>query len=628
MTKNIKMPKDPYYLLSPAVKRKRNDLLENIRRKISLEGRTELEMESGEKAVLSLEGDRCWYESDKEGKSALEELPTGYLGEQVYPTLSKRWLPLEYKKTFDEMAALAKDWLPVFTGGKVEPLDNLDIDRIASLADDSFKEWMAQQPAPETITDALMMLAKDKDSSVRECLAKNDKTPAGVLKFLSGDKDVSIRSAVAQNPNTSPEVLAEMSADKDDEVIINVAGNPHTPADTLVKLFKSPMLSRNLVFVLTLTKNPNLPIDACHALLNWLFRRYDCWDYDLKKSVAENPRTPTEILAKLAESKDYFVQLLVAENPSTPATVREKLAEILSEEDDEPRTAKRKIAEDPNTPAEVLAELARDPDFDVREDVARNPNAPAAVLSILAEGIEEMDSKKNVKSEKGKKGRTMMDVIDRDMFIEKIIYHPNATPEVLLKLGEGREALAENPATPGDVLAKLADDPKWWIRKAVAANPSTPIDVLEKLAEGVNSVKGGAATNPNLPTALLLKLSEDEDVGVRMGAASNPAAPADLLERLSQDESRVRECLAANPSTPVDILIKLSEERTYISKKVATNPNINSRIFDTLFADQDSEVCLELTRNPSLPLPIALKQTMNLRPEVRRALIQYLTERL
>ena len=40
-------------------------------------------------------------------------------------------------------------------------------------------------------------------------------------------------------------------------------------------------------------------------------------------------------------------------------------------------------ARNPNTPAEALAELAKDSDWNVRINAARNPNTPAEVLAKL-----------------------------------------------------------------------------------------------------------------------------------------------------------------------------------------------------------------------------------------------------
>ena len=63
-----------------------------------------------------------------------------------------------------------------------------------------------------------------------------------------------------------------------------------------------------------------------------------------KLEFAKNPNTPAETLAELAKDEDLIVRINVADNP--------------------------------NTPAETLAELAKDEDIYVRRRAASNPNTP------------------------------------------------------------------------------------------------------------------------------------------------------------------------------------------------------------------------------------------------------------
>ena len=64
-------------------------------------------------------------------------------------------------------------------------------------------------------------------------------------------------------------------------------------------------------------------------------------DWEVRAKVAENPNTPAEILAELAKDSDWHVR--------------------------------RHAAENPNTPADVLMELAKDSDWHVRITAACNP---------------------------------------------------------------------------------------------------------------------------------------------------------------------------------------------------------------------------------------------------------------
>ena len=105
-------------------------------------------------------------------------------------------------------------------------------------------------------------------------------------------------------------------------------------------------------------------------------------------------------------------------------------------------------------PADVLTELAKDSDCDVRISVAGNPNIPADVLTELAK-----DSHSVV-----------------------------------------RISVAGNPNTPVDVLTELAKDSHSVVRKNAAGNPNIPADVLTELAKDSDCiVRRYAAGNPNMP---------------------------------------------------------------------------------------------------------------------------------
>ena len=69
--------------------------------------------------------------------------------------------------------------------------------------------------------------------------------------------------------------------------------------------------------------------------------------------------------------------------------------------------------------------------------------------------------------------------------------NPAAPREVLARLAalsghyseETHQKVAQNPSAPPEALARLARDPRVKIRRAVAQNLSTPTDVLEALAK-------------------------------------------------------------------------------------------------------------------------------------------------
>ena len=105
-----------------------------------------------------------------------------------------------------------------------------------------------------------------------------------------------------------------------------------------------------------------------------------------KLKLLKNNASP-EILKKLAEDEDWEVRETVARNPKTPVDILRKLA---LDEDDDVRWG---AIQNPNMTAEALKKLAEDEDWEVRETVAENPKTPVDILRKLALDEDEHVSK-------------------------------------------------------------------------------------------------------------------------------------------------------------------------------------------------------------------------------------------
>ena len=94
--------------------------------------------------------------------------------------------------------------------------------------------------------------------------------------------------------------------------------------------------------------------------------------------------------------------------------------------------------------------------------------------------------------------------------------------------------LACDPATPGGVLHRLAQEPYWAVRSAAAQRTDMPPDVLTKLAaDSDEDVRLAAAENPRLPADTLHALRAHEDRQMRRRVAGNPSARPDTLAALT-----------------------------------------------------------------------------------------------
>ncbi len=96
-------------------------------------------------------------------------------------------------------------------------------------------------------------------------------------------------------------------------------------------------------------------------------------------TMAEDPQTSPEVLARLAGGLDRLTRFEVAYNPSTPVEVLARLAG-----DPEPMV-RCAVAFQPRTPPEVWNALASDADPRVRRNAAANPDALLLRASVPPE---------------------------------------------------------------------------------------------------------------------------------------------------------------------------------------------------------------------------------------------------
>lgn len=110
-------------------------------------------------------------------------------------------------------------------------------------------------------------------------------------------------------------------------------------------------------------------------------------------------------------------------------------------------------------------------------------------------------------------------------------------------------ALAKNPATPGVLLAAMAEQKESHaLVSLVGANPGTPVATLEKIAAGSRSYErvAGVAENPQLTPAIAERLANVAQKDFR----------DDLEYRLYQ--TFVLAALARNPATPQPVFDRLA----------------------------------------------------------------------
>ncbi len=198
--------------------------------------------------------------------------------------------------------------------------------------------------------------------------------------------------------------------------------------------------------------------------------------------------------------------------------------------------------------------------------------------------------------------------------------HPGVEPRLLAELAGDeswrvRKEVASNPGCPIDLLVVLSGDEHAQVRGRVAARPSLPSTALGALAaDSSPRVRAAVATHPATPPAALAALAEDAIAAVRLLVARHRATPTPALALLSEDrDGEVRLAIARNPSTPSLALAKMvsttptangvNETSEELRLTVAANPSLSPGALQSLFRDyfHDRSWARVLAANPSTP---------------------------
>ena len=299
---------------------------------------------------------------------------------------------------------------------------------------------------------------------------------------------------------------------------------------------------------------------------------------DERRVAAMHPKLSAELAGRLAGSSDPHERKSVARNKRCP-----------------PVLARR---------------LAADPDAEVRGCAACQPELRGGPLVRLlgdqSGPVRALAAQACGTTAAARRASTGHDGIDRDVLqrtatgpeaaadlIAHCAAHPNPDLQALAAahtscpgwlldvLATGyasvRVAVAENPTTPPETLAGLADDTHTGVRRAAAGNPNCPPAALALLVDSPDKASAVAARNPSLPVDNITAAGCHRLATVRASAAENPSCPLWLLERLAGDDTLiVRVAVAANPNCPRRLLAHLAGGPPRVQQAVAANPNCGS----------------------------------------------------
>ena len=291
---------------------------------------------------------------------------------------------------------------------------------------------------------------------------------------------------IAINPNTNPQLLRKIATESNFELRRLVASNPNTPTDVLWQL--------GIDFPEAILSNPIfalLQLEQLHLAAEI--------PHDTLTSLLQCELVPKNFMEYAINQQDYSLWLAVAYNPRTSSALLENLARKSRHQD---RELIRAVAAHPRTPPHLLAEII-DIGDSVAQIVTENVQTPVGVLvKILA-----------------KYGQT-----NDPIFKMLVALHPQTTPQILMQmsLAPTKSAaqslwLAKQITTESHQLLQLAQT-EWdvlWL--AIVRHPHTPSAVIEQIWRKIwvihtthhqidrliyDSFAGNANTPPQLRTEL------------------------------------------------------------------------------------------------------------------------------
>ncbi|MWA02960.1 hypothetical protein F8568_021785 [Actinomadura sp. LD22] len=312
-----------------------------------------------------------------------------------------------------------------------------------------------------------------------------------------------------------------------DPRLIGLAYNQAAPLQILLRLLESG------------------PHDAKAALLS---------DADPKvRQAATQRQAPTAIIESETELSRWAPQRVILARP---------LAERLAPDGDADTRAR--AAAEPSLPADLVDELAIDPDSKVRLAVSRRADLteeqraaidytddPGRLFHPLEWVTEACDD-----AEIMRRCATSAHPALR----RSAAHCPHLPPDLVQTLANDEDFLvrlflAENhPDPPGELLLRTVLEFEGYTRAKMLRHPNFPRSGLHRYATSPDPRERALATmDPHIPPQSIEALSHDADLTVRRSAAADARLPAArLLEMLADDGTA--EAAARNPALPLQTM--------------------------------------------------------------------------
>lgn len=256
----------------------------------------------------------------------------------------------------------------------------------------------------------------------------------------------------ASNPSTTPQLLRQFANHSNWQLRRIVANNPNTPTDLLWQL--------GIDFPEAVLTNPIFSL----LQLEHLHLAAEIPACTLT-SLLQCHQVPIAFMEYAVSQQDYSLWLAVAYNHNTPSHLLANLARKSRHQD---RELIRAVAAHPNTSPQLLAQSI-EIGCGVAQVVASNPQTPLFVLEKI---LDMYGKNADLKS----------------LFTTLVALHPQITPRLAIEMSlapnqSAAEALwlAKQTATDSAQLVAMAQIDWAVLRLAIVRHPNTPVTIVEQI---------------------------------------------------------------------------------------------------------------------------------------------------
>ncbi|MCX4580137.1 hypothetical protein OHB41_44640 [Streptomyces sp. NBC_01571] len=446
------------------------------------------------------------------------------------------------------------------------------------------------------------LVAADVD---RSALARRRDLPANAAAALADDRDATVRSELASHPTLPPAVQVVLAGDADPRVrgrlaegaeyftTVGVHGH-HVPDPLPREVYEllardpEPKVRRALAF------NRRLPDDVRARMLD------DADSRTAAIAATEWPLAPTgrigELLSRVTGASGRQMLLMHLDGPLPAEAARAIIADIdaaagaansegllrqvaeVADLDDgladrflASAGLRATVAANPTLSAEHVAELAGDPDNEVRAAVVARYGLDPVLRESIPVDYDDRSSKSVgwlLTESLSDQDRLALARSRHQIFRKTLAMRPDL-PDEIVEILAGDESFAvrlfvceRQPNAPGRLLAQIAEQWTSYSRWDMLAHKNFPAEAADRLARSAEvRDRAVAAAHPGLPADTVEALLTDDEATVRGRAATNPAVPADrLIELLGAADSAVAAGAAANRLLPVTTMHHLLDQ--------------------------------------------------------------------